>query len=239
MKAYPILPSKPGGSAYAYPDPEGAPGLDGVRRHGALDWFSPGGTIVRSPVNGAVIEARATRGNHGQVFGGTLKVREDATNRVWVMRHVDSQSVSVGQKVRAGQAVCRVTRWADNPSSSHVHLEIWRTLAGGYRLPNMIDPATVTWTLAAGAHLGVDLGALDKRTYIRVDITNLLGVRRTYTGWGKCAGVLRSITKNGLKTDRCAIAFQGPKAARPAVWRGRTKVRNVARSLTHTYLGDK
>jgi hypothetical protein len=32
----------------------------------------------------------------------------------------------------------RVTSWADGPD--HAHVELWKTLSGGYRLENMIDP---------------------------------------------------------------------------------------------------
>lgn len=82
----------------------------------------------------------------------------------------------------------------------------------------------------------IDLRGLNTRTYIRVDINPLIGKRRSWVGWPACAPVLRSIAKNGLRTQRCAIAWRGPGRTVTGVWRGPTKVRNVARTLVRTYL---
>ena len=75
----------------------------------------------------------------GQVFGGTVKI-ENAAGRVWVMRHVQPR-VDVGQRVDAGQLIATVVPWRSGPP--HVHIELWKSLGGGYRLENMIDPVTV------------------------------------------------------------------------------------------------
>ncbi|MBS1150956.1 MAG: penicillin-resistant DD-carboxypeptidase-like protein [Myxococcaceae bacterium] len=124
-------------SEYALRDAEGAPAANGVKYHAGKDWFAPGGSPVSSPVNGTVVEVRASKGNSGQVFGGTVKI-QGADGRVWVFRHVDPAGVSVGQAVGAGQTVATVTQWRSGPS--HTHIELWRTFAGGYRFENMIDP---------------------------------------------------------------------------------------------------
>lgn len=124
-------------SEYALVDAEGAPDARGVRHHAGKDWFAPGGSPVRAPVAGTVVEVRASRGNTGQVFGGTVKL-QGADGRVWVFRHVDPAGVAVGQRVGAGQTLATVTDWRSGPD--HVHLELWRTLAGGYRFENMVDP---------------------------------------------------------------------------------------------------
>ncbi|MDP1826960.1 MAG: peptidoglycan-binding protein [Archangium sp.] len=126
-------------SEFGMRDAEGAPAANGARYHAAKDWFAPGGSPVSSPINGTVVEVRASRGNSGQVFGGTVKI-QGADGRVWVFRHVDPTGVSVGQRVNAGQQVATVTSWASGPS--HTHIELWRTFAGGYRYENMIDPMT-------------------------------------------------------------------------------------------------
>lgn len=126
-------------SEFALRDAEGAPAANGARYHAAKDWFAPGGSPVSSPINGTVVEVRASRGNTGQVFGGTVKI-QGADGRVWVFRHVDPSGVSPGQHVNAGQTVAHVTNWASGPD--HTHIELWRTLAGGYRYENMIDPMT-------------------------------------------------------------------------------------------------
>jgi hypothetical protein len=132
-----------GRSAFGVVDAEGAPSAAGTRYHGAVDWFAPGGSQVVSPIAGTVIEANRSRGNSGQVYGGTVKVK-DATGRTFVFRHVDP-SVQVGANVRAGAPIAGVSAWTGG--SPHAHTEVWRqpTYQGGsgYRYENMIDPATV------------------------------------------------------------------------------------------------
>ncbi len=127
------------GTEFRVEDAEGAPAANGRAYHAAKDWFAPGGSPVRAPVRGRVVEARPSRGNTGQVFGGTVKVEEPG-GRVWVLRHVTPR-VSVGQSVGAGQLVATVVAWRSGPP--HVHIELWKSLAGGYRFENMIDPVTV------------------------------------------------------------------------------------------------
>lgn len=123
-------------SEFAIVDAEGAPSDDGRRYHAAKDWFAPGGTPVRAPVDGTVVEAKVRKTNTGQVFGGTLKI-QDREGKVWVFRHVDP-TVALGAAVKAGQVVASVTPWRGG--SSHAHIELWKTLAGGYDYENMVDP---------------------------------------------------------------------------------------------------
>lgn len=131
------LSSNPGfSSEFALRDPEGAPDAKGNKFHAAKDWFARGGTPVRAPVSGTVVEIKASRGNRGQIFGGVVKI-EGADAQVWVLRHVDP-SVADGERVEAGQLVASVTSWLDG--ASHVHIELWKTLAGGYKYENMSDP---------------------------------------------------------------------------------------------------
>ena len=127
------------GSEFRVVDAEGAPGPDGRKYHAAKDWFAPGGTPVRAPIEGTVCERKPSLKDRGQVFGGTVKIQERG-GRVWVFRHVVPR-VQDGQKVAAGELVATVTPWKDGPP--HVHIELWKTLAGGYRLDNMIDPVTL------------------------------------------------------------------------------------------------
>ena len=62
------------GSEFGVVDAEGAPRSDGVKIHAGYDLFANGGAPVRSMITGKVVEARASRGDSGQVFGGTVKV---------------------------------------------------------------------------------------------------------------------------------------------------------------------
>jgi murein DD-endopeptidase MepM/ murein hydrolase activator NlpD len=125
------------GSSFNFQDPEGAPDNFGRRWHAAKDWFAPGGTRVSSPIPGVIVEVKPSVGNTGQIFGGVVKVR-GRNGHVWVFRHIDPKGVRVGQRVHAGQKVGTVTNWLGG--SDHVHIELWRTLSGGYDKENMIDP---------------------------------------------------------------------------------------------------
>jgi murein DD-endopeptidase MepM/ murein hydrolase activator NlpD len=129
------------GSQFATVDAEGAPDRTGQRHHAAYDWMLGPDKGVPALGSGVVVEAKPSSGNSGQVFGGTVKIQM-ADGRVIVYRHVNP-GVKVGQKVQAGQQVAAVTRWADNPGSSHTHLELWKTLGGGYHYENMLDPTQV------------------------------------------------------------------------------------------------
>lgn len=132
------LASDPGKwSEFKLADAEGAPANDGRRYHAGKDWFAPGGSPVRAPMAGTVVEAKVRKTNSGQIFGGTVKI-QDAEGKVWVFRHVDPKGVAVGQRVDPGQVVATVTRWRDG--SPHAHIEVWRTLQGGYDYENMLDP---------------------------------------------------------------------------------------------------
>ena len=123
-------------SEFDVPDAEGAPGPGG-RFHAAYDMFTDPGAEVRAPVAGTIVEVRESRGNSGQIFGGTVKV-QSADGRVWVFRHVEPSGVSVGQQVQAGQPLAGVTDWTDG--LDHTHIEVWKTLEGGYNKQNMEDP---------------------------------------------------------------------------------------------------
>lgn len=133
------LPTKPGRSSFTNPDAEGAPDSHGVRRHAALDWFAKAGTPVVAPEAGRIVEVTPSKGNSGQVFGGVVKL-QNAAGQVWVFRHVDPIGLRVGQRVGPGTPIARVTWWQTNPSKSHSHIEVWRTLRGGYNFGNMLDP---------------------------------------------------------------------------------------------------
>jgi murein DD-endopeptidase MepM/ murein hydrolase activator NlpD len=127
-------------SEFSMPDAEGAPDRLGVRHHAGKDWFAPGGTTVVAPIDGTIVEVRQSTGSSGQIFGGAVKLQQD-NGYIWVFRHVQPiGALKVGSHVQQGAALAGVVRWADNPNSSHCHIEIWRTLEGGYVYENMIDP---------------------------------------------------------------------------------------------------
>jgi len=124
-------------SEFAMQDAEGAPADNGRRYHEAKDWFAPGGSRVGAPVAGVIVEAKPSKTSVGQVFGGTVKIQAATDKKVWVFRHVEPQ-VRVHDVVTPGERIAKVTAWKSGPS--HTHIEIWKTLAGGYDYENMIDP---------------------------------------------------------------------------------------------------
>ena len=63
---------------------------------------------------------------------------QSANGMVFVFRHVDPAAVQVGQQVRAGDIIAGISAWTGG--SPHAHVEVWRSLEGGYRVENMIDP---------------------------------------------------------------------------------------------------
>ena len=130
-------------SEFATIDAEGAPDKYGNRHHAAKDWFAPGGAPVRAPAAGVVVEVKQSSGNSGQIFGGVVKLQMPG-GQVWVFRHVNPVVIlEVGARVGQGGILASVTRWADNPSSSHCHIEFWKTLSGGYVYENMCDPCRI------------------------------------------------------------------------------------------------
>lgn len=149
-----ILPTPlPSASGFLTPDgPEGVPGGPGGYVHGGLDWFAPGGTVVRSPVAGRVVRVSPSRGNSGQVFGGVVQIRA-GDGKVFTLRHVDP-SVAVGARVLPGSQVAKVTPWTGG--SPHAHVEVWKTLGGGYTFANMLDPKSVFEGAGASVAPGQD-----------------------------------------------------------------------------------
>lgn len=225
LRAHPPLPiaktsyGRPGYRDFAFglSDPEGMPGPRGPQ-HAAVDWFSVGLEEVRACRSGEAVEVRASRGDSGQVFGGTVKVR-DSDGLVWVYRHVEPATI-VAASIDAGEVVARVTPWRSGPS--HLHLEIWRSLAGGYRVENAIDPASVEWdpTYRDGAPPPPDGGTL-----------RLVVNGRRWAGWEQAGGAIAWIARRGLSPSaRAAIAWRG------GVWRGPRDVASVCRSLERRFL---
>lgn len=127
-------------SEFNVQDAEGAPGPKG-RYHAALDWFGNPGQAVFSPWAGRIVEVKPSRGNSGQIFGGVVKVQYGKDGPVFVARHVDPGKFSVGQTIAAGTRIGGITDWTGG--GDHAHIEIWKTLRGGYNYTNMLDPVEV------------------------------------------------------------------------------------------------
>lgn len=225
--AYPPLPTarvsygKPGYQDFAFnlPDAQGMYPRSPLGRHGAVDWFAAGGTPVKAARAGKVVEVTPSRGNTGQVFGGTVKIAEpDGT--VWVYRHVDPY-VKYGAEVETGKTIAVVTGWVGGPS--HLHMEIWRTLSGGYTFSNAIDPASYTFTLV---YQGEGKPEPPSGNTLRLVVND-----RLWAGWEQADGAIEWIAKNGLeKSAKTAISWQG------SVWRGSKDVTNVCKSLYRRFL---
>ncbi len=224
--AYPPLPTarvsygKPGYQDWAFnlPDAQGMyPRPPG--RHAAVDWFAAGGTPVNAARGGKVVEVTPSRGSTGQVFGGVVKIEED-DGTVWVYRHVSPYAV-IGQEVEAGKTIAVVTGWLSGPS--HLHMEVWRTLAGGYNFGNAIDPRSYTYTLV---YQGEGKPPPPDGNTLRLVVN-----KRLWAGWEEADGAIEWIAKNGLeRSAHAALAWQGN------VWRGATDATNVCKSLYRRFL---
>lgn len=225
--AFPPLPvartsyGRPGYRDFAFdlPDPEGMyPRPPGY--HGAVDWFANPLEVARAARAGIVVEVVPSKGGNGlQVFGGTVKVQEP-DGIVWVYRHTDPR-VKVGQRIEVAQVVARVTDWRYGPD--HAHIEIWRSLAGGYNIGNAIDPETYTFTVV---YRGEGKPEPPDGATLRLVLNG-----RRWSGWEEAGGPLQWIARNGIAPDaKTAIAWQG------RVWRGPRDVTNVARNLTRRFL---
>ncbi len=147
--------SGPQASEFHLADPEGAPGPGGPV-HAGFDLFASAGAPVHSTVAGVVIEVSPSRGTTGQVFGGVVKVQA-ADERIWVFRHVVPGTIEVGARVVAGQEIATVSSWTGG--TPHVHLELWRTLEGGYRVENMDDPHAELVALYSGSGTVATVGS--------------------------------------------------------------------------------
>lgn len=188
--------------------------------HGAVDWFAEPNEPVRAARAGVVVESSPSRGNTGQVFGGTVKVQERGSMVVWVYRHVDPR-VRVGQRVEAGDVIANVTAWTDGPD--HAHIEIWRSLAGGYNFHNALDPRTYTFTVV---YRGTGKPPPPDGKTLRLVLNG-----RQWAGWEEAGGPLQWIARKGIDPKaKTAIAWQG------RVWRTPAEVTNVARNLTRRFL---
>jgi len=140
------------------------PGPDGRYYHGAFDWMLGPDMGVPALETGTVIEANPSTSNSTQVFGGTVKIRTP-DGRVLVYRHVNpSPLIHVGDHVTRGDQVATVTRWNDNPGSSHAHVELWNTESGGYNLSNATDPLPLiqSWKCGFGKKDSQQLPTLDR-----------------------------------------------------------------------------
>jgi len=113
-------------------------GLDGAA-HSGLDIAMPAGTLLYSPIDGAVVISGDTPyytfyGN-GEPNVGELLLQTDDGNQV-ILGHMSRIAVNVGDRVHIGQFV----GLSGGYNGDHVHLETRETQqGGGYRI---VDPRT-------------------------------------------------------------------------------------------------
>ncbi|MCP2095347.1 Murein DD-endopeptidase MepM and murein hydrolase activator NlpD, containing LysM domain [Actinosynnema pretiosum] len=104
--------------------------------HYGIDIAGPTGTPILSAADGTVLEAGTASG-----FGLWVRVLHD-TGEVTVYGHVDSYSVSKGQRVKAGEQIARMGNRGVS-TGTHLHFEVWES-DGGLKL----NPQT--WLNARG-----------------------------------------------------------------------------------------
>ena len=135
------------GGSWAYPDPEGSRGPDGVKRHYGIDWFSAdgAGAPLVSPVAGRVARVTHSATNSGQVFGGTVMIRANDDGSPWanyrfVFRHISPLQATVYHlPVKPGTLIANVTKWTGG--SDHTHHEIY--LPGPDNFPYIGPPTAI------------------------------------------------------------------------------------------------
>lgn len=181
--------------AFSIVDAEGAPSADGRRYHSAVDWFAPGGTTVVSPVDGMLAGVTQSTTMVGQVFGGVVRIR-DGAGRVWVMRHVDPKPY-LPARIAAGESIGKVTPWRDG--APHLHMEIWKTLAGGYQHENMIDPRDVDFAVPAYLYFFEELP----------EVKSQLGDHFRFGPWETAAMRDRIMDERRRNTGRRQRPFKG------------------------------
>lgn len=86
--------------------------------HTGLDFALPGGKPIYSVMSGSVTAS----GSCGCAYGNLTKIKIDSNTEIWYA-HQLSQSVTVGQKVSAGQEIGRVGE-TGNAFGAHLHLEV-------------------------------------------------------------------------------------------------------------------
>lgn len=89
----------------------------GMKGHNGLDFALPSGTPLLSPVTGTVVEDTYDVGGYGYY----VVVREDGTGNEWLLGHMKSDNVSLGQHVRAG-APLGLSDNTGNSTGPHLHL---------------------------------------------------------------------------------------------------------------------
>lgn len=232
----PLSTPRPRWSEYWIPSAAGAPGpalspggtrSPNGRWHAGLDWFGPAGTPVRAPVAGVVIESRGGPSGSKRVYGGTVKVQHES-GMVWVARHINP-AVPEGRRVAAGDLIAHVAPWAGG--SPHAHIEVWRTLGGGYTTANMLDPWTFTYSTRTGNRAWPPPHGDTLRIVLATAAEQRDGKTRRFAGWVECAGPMAWAAEHGLADDTAAVI-----AWRGNVWRGPREVAGVCRSLVARFL---
>lgn len=137
------VPLAVSGGSWAYPDPEGQRGPDGVKRHYGIDWFGVegGGTQVVSPVAGTVERVTFSNSNSGQVFGGVVSVRAK-DGLLFVFRHVDPKGhMRYGLPVAPGTPIANIARWTGG--ADHTHHELYSAATVGNPRPYVGPPVAL------------------------------------------------------------------------------------------------
>ncbi|MFI1913964.1 M23 family metallopeptidase [Nocardia sp. NPDC020380] len=108
-------------------------------QHLGVDVAAPIGTPIYAVADGTVISAGAASG-----FGMWVRLQHD-DGTITVYGHVDTATVSVGQRVMAGDQIATVGNRGFS-TGPHCHFEVW--LPGGTK----IDP--LPWLASRGINLG-------------------------------------------------------------------------------------
>lgn len=101
----------------------------GLEGNWALDFMAPGGSVVLSPVDGAVSRFSGhdpdtgVHGEAGDVFGWTIYLVGRGGYQFF-LTHLGVRNVNVGRGVCRGETLARVGHWPNDPGRSHLHLGV-------------------------------------------------------------------------------------------------------------------
>jgi murein DD-endopeptidase MepM/ murein hydrolase activator NlpD len=89
----------------------------------ATDIFNSPGSTVYSITKGNVKKIGGNQNDHsGKIYGASVKVSGADGYPDIFYTHMQNIKVSVGQTVTLGTPIGEISKWNDNPSSSHVHV---------------------------------------------------------------------------------------------------------------------
>lgn len=88
----------------------------------AWDMFAPADTMVYSFTEGTVSKVYNTGKNSGKIFGTQISVKGENGYPNIFYTHLKDSKVNVGDKVKVGDPIGKISEWIGHPTGTHVHV---------------------------------------------------------------------------------------------------------------------